>query len=94
MLRDFWSRTSPKVKSRDEWNLLKEHGHVSFILWKGFLGFSLQGVLVTALTLFLIGVDPWTSSAVTNVGLLFLWLIGGYLAADALWHQLERRYGQ
>lgn len=94
MLHDLLSKTSSKVETREEWNRVQKLGHTHWIVWKGFLGLSLPIGLIVHFTIFLTGGVLWTSSVAINVGVLFLWLIAGYLTADLIWHQLERRYDE
>lgn len=91
-LREFWKRTTPRARDRAEWEQARQRGYADWILWKGILGFSLQIGLLVHGTMLLVGVRPWTSSAALNLGLLAMWLVGGFAAGDLTWRQFRNRF--
>lgn len=94
-LRRLQERTSVRLEDRDAWEAARKRGHTDWILWKGLLGFTLPVALSVhaALWIFFGSTAAWSHSFGLNVVVIFWWALGGYVAADLIWHQMERRYG-
>lgn len=99
IVRRIWKalrRISMKIESRAEWKRVRERGHGHWILWQGVLGFGLPLVVVTLLTLYLMGSFPGEIDGawwVKNLIFLLMASAAGYIVADIEWHRAEGRFG-
>ena len=94
-LRQLQQRTSVRLKNRQAWQAERKRGHGDWILWKGLIGFSIPMALLVHATLWIVfgRSAAWSSSFGINVVVILWWVLGGYVAADVIWHQMEGRYG-
>lgn len=95
-LRERVLRLTMRVRSRDEWEQVRDRGHGHWVLWQGVVGFGLPIILLTLLTLYFFGSSPIEIDRSWWVKLPAALVVGagaGYIAADREWHRAEERFG-
>lgn len=95
-LRKLLLRISMRIEDPEEWERVRERGHGRWIFWQGILGFALPLLVVTLLTLYVLGSFPGEIDGswwVAQAAFLLVASAGGYIVADREWHRAEDRFG-